>query len=95
MRPIRVTGVTGNSNPVPLDVYSEGLTMIDLQGGTGAVQITLDSPYDIASASLTWKSAPTKDATTGLYTIPQGVRAVRGTGMAPTDVLVVSQQGIR
>jgi hypothetical protein len=95
MRPIRVTGVTGNSNPVPLDVYSSGQAIVDMQTAGAAVpQITADNVFD-SSITPTWHPAPTKDATTGLYSLPQGVRAVRGSGMVSADVLVVSQQEIR
>ena len=96
MRPVRVTGVTGNSVPVPLDVYSTGSqTVVDMQTAGAAVpQITADNVFDTTIVP-TWHAAPTKDATTGLYFIPQGIRAVRGSGMAPADVLVVSEQGIR
>lgn len=95
MRPIRVTGVTGVSVPVPLDVYSEGQqTVVDMQTAGAAVpQITADNVFDL-SIVITWRAAPVKDATTGLYFIPSGIRAVRGSGMVPADVLVVSQQGI-
>lgn len=94
MRPIRVTGVTGASVPVPLDMYSEGQqTVLDLQTAGAAVpQITADDPFTVAAP--TWRASPTKDVTTGLYFIPAGIRAVRGSGMVPADVLVVSQQGL-
>jgi hypothetical protein len=88
MRPIRVTGVTGNSNWVPLDIYSNAGASVQLIGGTGAVQYTLDDPFSAA--------APTGVALTlasGFAAVPPGARAVRGTGLGPTDVLNISQQG--
>lgn len=95
MRPIRLTGVTGNSVPVPLDVYATGATtVVDMQTAGAAVpQITADDVFNVAVP--TWHPAPTKDATTGLYLIPAGIRAVRGSSMVPADVLVVSQQGLQ
>lgn len=92
MRPIRLTGVVGTSVPVPLDVYETGATtLVNLTGG-GTLQMTLDNVFD-SSITPAWGATPAKDATTGLYTIPAGVRAVRATGMAAPDVLQVSQQG--
>jgi hypothetical protein len=95
MRPVRITGVTGNSVAVPLDVYaSAGTTLVDMQTAGAAVpQITVDDVFNVANP--VWHAAPTKDATTGLYFIPAGTRAVRGNGMVPADVLVVSQQGLQ
>jgi K+-sensing histidine kinase KdpD len=95
MRPIRVTGVTGTSAAVPLDVYAEGQqTVVDYQtAGAGVPQVTADNVFD-STITPTWHAAPTKDATTGLYFIPSGVRAVRMSGAVSADVMVVSQQGI-
>ena len=94
MRPIRVTGITGNSPEVPLDVYAEGpvACLMNLVGGAGVAQMTTDSPYDVAAGAITWANAPA--AVNGVISIPSGIRAVRATGMAPTDVLVVSQPGL-
>lgn len=93
MRPIRVTGVTGNSPPVPLDVYAEGVqTLVNfVTAGAPTLQYTLDNVFDLTLA-IQWVAAPA--AVAGVYTIPSGVRAVRGQAMVAADVLVVSQQGI-
>lgn len=96
MRPIRVTGVTGSSVAVPLDVYTIGTANAVIESGTATtqqVQYTLDDPFTIAAGSLVW----TNTGTAGLnaaVAIPSGARAVRGTNMIPADTLVVSQQGI-
>jgi hypothetical protein len=92
MRPIRLTGVVGTSVPVPLDAYAIGATTIVNLTGAGTLQMTNDNVFDPA-LSIAWGATPAKDATTGLYTIPAGIRAIRATGMAAPDVLVVSQQG--
>ena len=98
MRPIRVTGVTGTSVPVPLDVYASVGGVIAqvtfVTAGAPALQVTLDNVFDL-TITPQWVAADAADATTKFYAIPAGVRAVRGTGMVPADVLVVSQQGIR
>jgi hypothetical protein len=97
MRPIRLTGVTGNSQAVPLDVYTIGTANAIIESGTATtqqIQYTLDDPFTIAAGSLVW----TNTATPGLnaaVAIPSGARAIRGTNMIPADTLVVSQQGIR
>lgn len=86
MRPVRVTGVTGTSGWVPLDVFSPASARVDLSGA-GAVETTTDDPF---------ATTPTGKALTltgGSAAVPPGVRAVRGTGMSSADVLVVSQQG--
>jgi|HubBroStandDraft_2_1064218.scaffolds.fasta_scaffold02440_2 hypothetical protein len=93
MRPIRVTGITGNSPPVPLDVYATGATTQVSLSGAGVLQQTIDNVFDL-SLTINWV-APTAAAANGLYSIPAGIRAVRATGMAPADVLVVSQQGLQ
>ena len=95
MRPIRVTGVTGNSVPVPLDVYATApFDYVNFETAAApTLQITLSNPFDLTVA-IQWKAAPVADATTGLIAIPRGVRAVRGQGMVPADVLVVSPAGL-
>lgn len=90
MRPVRITGVTGTSVWVPIDTYSPAKCGVQLIGGAGAVQFTLDNPFDLTVT-------PTGIALTLTATyaeVPTGARAVRGTGLVPTDVLMVSQQGI-
>jgi hypothetical protein len=90
MRPIRVTGVVGTSPPVPLDVYTNnGAAQVSLSGA-GTLQVTIDDVYTVAAPS--WV-APAAAAVNGIFSIPPGTRAVRATGMAAPDVLVVSQQG--
>lgn len=91
MRPIRITGVTGTSVPVPLDVYSEGSQTIVSLSGAGVLRQTIDNVFD-PTITINWV-APAA-AVNGLYAIPAGIRAVSATGMSPADVLVVSQQGI-
>jgi hypothetical protein len=101
MRPIRITGITGTSPPVPLDVYvTDSKTLARMTGpggtiGTGVVEMTLDDILDPKLPPV-WLTAPmlAKAPGTGLTDIPEGIRAIRGTGMVPTDVLVISQQGI-
>lgn len=95
MRPIRITGVTGNSVPVPLDVYTIGTAnaIIETAGAAAQLQYTLDDPFTIAAGSLVW----TNTAGTGrnaATAIPPGARAVQATGLVPADILVVSQQGV-
>lgn len=91
MRPVRITGVTGTSQWVPLDTYASGKASVNLIGGTGAVEYTLDNPFETSPA-------PDPIALTlgaeGDAEVPEGGRAVRGTGLIDTDVLVVSQQAI-
>jgi hypothetical protein len=101
MRPIRITGITGNSPPVPLDVYvTDSKTLARMTGvggaiGTGVIEMTLDDPFDL-TLTPTWLTAPmlAKAPGSGLTDIPEGIRAIRGTGMVPTDTLIISQQGI-
>lgn len=92
MRPIRLTGQNGNSVPVPLDVYAEGQQTLCsfVTAGAPALQMTIDDPFTVAAPA--WVAAPA--AVNGIFTIPSGIRAVRGTGMVVGDVLVVSQQGL-
>lgn len=94
MRPIRVTGVTGNSPPVPLDVYATGSnTLVNLESGAApTIQVTNDNVFDLTVTPV-W-TAPAVATANTLITLPQGVRAVRGIGMIAADVLSVSQQGI-
>jgi hypothetical protein len=89
MRPVRITGVTGTSGWVPLDTYSKALASVNLVGGAGAVEYTLDNVFD---TSIT-PQVVVLTLTGGVGTPPNGARAVRGTGLGPTDLLIVSQQG--
>lgn len=97
MRPIRVTGVTGNSVPVPLDVYTIGIANAIIESGTATTQLlqyTLDDPFNPPAGGLVW----TPTTATGLNAatqLPSGARAVRAINLIPADTLVVSQQGIQ
>jgi len=94
MRPIRITGVTGNSVPVPLDAYAVGATTLVSFDTAGApsIQVTNDNVFD-SSITPRWVANQTAANANGQWTVPAGTRAVRGTGMVAADVLVVSQQG--
>lgn len=94
MRPVRITGITGISPPVPLDVYDTSLATAFLASAAAPVlQITFDNVFDL-SLTINWVAAPTPAANT-VSTLPAGTRGVRATGMIPADVLTVSQQGLR
>jgi hypothetical protein len=88
MRPVRITGVTGTTPWVPVDTYAgfPGGVWLD---GAGAVEFTADNVFDL---SITPRFG-TITLTSGFGIFSQGTRAVRATGMAPTDVFSVSQQG--
>jgi hypothetical protein len=91
MRPIRITGVTGSTQWVPLDTYSPAQATVYCNTAAGAVQYTLDNVFD---EDIT----PTPIAVTlgaeDTITLPAGARAVRATGLLPAELLIVSQQGI-
>jgi aminopeptidase N len=95
MRPIRVTGVTGVSVPVPLDVYTvgPGTQVYFNTAGAPTLTVTLDNVFDL-TITPKWVAPPAAANANGVFTIPPGYRAVQGNGMVPADVLVVSQQGI-
>lgn len=95
MRPVQITGVTGTSVPVPLDVYATGVqaTVYLKSAGAPTIQVTYDNVFD-STITPNWVAPPVAAANT-IITLPQGTRAVRGTGMVGADVLSVSQQGIR
>ena len=94
MRPVRLTGVTGTSQPVPLDVYAPaGQAQVNLaSAGAPTLEITVDNVFDL-SITPVWK-APTVATANTLVVLPPGTRAVRGVGMIAADVLSVSQQGL-
>lgn len=98
MRPVRVTGVTGTSAVIPLDVYSlaPGVQVALETSGTGAqMQYTPDNVFD-STITPVWFNLGSASA--GANVIAQtspGARAVRCTGMVSADTLVVSEQGIR
>lgn len=89
MRPVRLTGVTGTSQWVPLDTYSPALASVSLTGA-GAVEYTLDNPFDASPVPV----GIVLTLVSGAAVAPSGARALRGTGMAAPDILTVSQQGI-
>lgn len=89
MRPVRVTGITGTSQWVPIDTYSPDRATA-LITGAGAIEYTLDNVFD---TSIT-PQVVVLTLVGGVGTAPPGARALRGTGMAPADILTVSQQGI-
>lgn len=90
MRPVRITGVTGTSQWVPLDTYSPAQAVVTSSVAALAVEWTADDVFDLSITPVTVAAA----LAAGTFTLPPGARAVRGTGMAPADVMVVSQQGI-
>lgn len=94
MRPVTITGVTGNSVAIPLDAYiSAGQALASFQtAGAPALQTTLDDVFNTDAANINWQNMDAPAS--GPYIIPQGTRAIRGTGMVAADVLTVSQQGI-
>jgi hypothetical protein len=90
MRTVRVTGVTGDSTWVPLDAYSPNRASVQSNQATLAIEITMDNVFDL---SITPLESPLA-LIDGFLELPVGTRGVRGTGMVPADVLVVSQQGL-
>ncbi len=90
MRPVRITGVVGTSQWVPIDAYTPNRAVVTSTVAALAIEWTADNVFD---ASIT----PTPIAAAlvaGSFQLPEGARAVRGTGMAAPDVMTVSQQGI-
>jgi hypothetical protein len=97
MRPVRITGVTGTSVPVPLDTYalSPASVVIETTGTGEQLQFTTDNVFD-TTITAQWQNLGAAAAAASVATVaPMGARAVRCTGMVPADVLSVSQQGIR
>lgn len=90
MRPVRITGVTGTSLWVPLDTYSPAQAVVTSSVAALAIEWTADNVFDTAITPVTVAAA----LAAGTFTLPPGARAVRGTGMAAPDIMVVSQQGI-
>lgn len=90
MRPVRLTGVTGTSLWVPLDTYSPARAGCASNQAALGVEYTYDNVFDATPAPQVIAGA----LTAGVFAIPEGVRAIRGIGMVPADVLTVSQQGI-
>jgi len=95
MRPIRVTGVTGTSPPVILDVYAISPAMVVITGGAGPIEITASNLFDTA-VTPQWHAPPAPAFVVGTpYVLPLGTRAVRANGLVAGDILEVSQQSIR
>lgn len=90
MRPVRITGVTGTSAWVPLDAYSPDCAVVASSVAALAIEWTADDVFDTAVTPTPVAAALAANT----FTLPPGARAVRGTGMVPADVMVVSQQGI-
>ncbi len=97
MRPVRITGVTGTSVPVPLDVYaiSQASAIIETAGTGEQMQYTLDNIFDTTITPQWINLGAAAAAANVTATAPVGTRAIRCTGMVPADVLTVSQQSIR
>lgn len=96
MRPIRLTGITGTSVTVPLDVYciSPATVVIETTGTGEQLQYTADDVFNLAITP-GWNNLGSAAAgSTVAAQSPPGARGVRCTGMVPADVLAVSQQSI-
>jgi hypothetical protein len=90
MRPVRITGVTGTSQWVPLDTYSPAVASVTSNVAALGVEYTMDNVFDTTITPTPIASA----LVGGVLTLPPGTRAVRGTGMVGANVMTVSQQGI-
>lgn len=90
MRPVRITGVTGTSQWVPLDAYSPNVASVQSNQATLGIQYTMDNVFD----STVTPQTSTAALVGGFYQLPPGTRAVRGTGMVGSDSMTVSQQGL-
>jgi len=90
MRPVIITGVTGTSAWVPLDTYSPARAGCSSNQATLGIEYTFSNVFNASPAPQVIAGA----LAGGVFAIPEGVRAIRGTGMIATDVLTVSQQGI-
>lgn len=96
MRPIRITGVTGTSVTVPLDVYcvSPASAIIETTGTGEQLQYTLDDVFNSAITPQWINLGAAAAGASVTATAPSGARGVRCTGMVSADVLTVSQQSI-
>lgn len=90
MRPVVITGVTGTSQWVPLDTYSPARAGVSSNQATLAIEYTYDNVFDPAVTPQAIAGALVANT----FTLPEGARAVRGTGLVPADRMIVSQQGI-
>lgn len=94
MRPIRITGVTGTSQTIPLDTYCPSPALITISSaGTPGIQITADDVFN-SNITVQWETPAPAFAANTPYVLPMGTRGVRGTGMVGADILSVSQQSI-
>jgi hypothetical protein len=97
MRPIRITGVTGTSVTVPLDVYciSPASVAIETAAAGAQLQYTLDDVFNPAITPAWFNLGAAAAAAPGVSAqAPSGARGVRCTGMIAADVLSVSQQSV-
>lgn len=97
MRPIRITGTTGTSVTVPLDVYcvSPASVAIETAAAGAQLQYTLDNVFDPTITPAWFNLGAAAAAAPGVAAqAPLGARGIRCTGMIPADVLSVSQQSI-
>ena len=90
MRTVRITGVTGTSQWVPLDTYSPAQASVSSNVATLGVEYTMDNVFDLSITPIPISSA----LVGGVLTLPPGTRAVRGLTMVGANIMVVSQQGI-
>lgn len=98
MRPIRITGVTGTSQTVPLDVYciSPASVSIETAAAGAQLQYTTDDVFNAAITPVWFNLGAAAAAAPGVNAqAPAGARGVRCTGMISADVLSVSQQSLR
>lgn len=90
MRPVVITGVTGTSAWVPIDTYSPARAGVSSNQATLAVEYTYDNVFDLSVTPQVIAGVLAGNT----FTLPEGARAVRGTGLVPADRMIVSQQGI-
>lgn len=94
MRPIRITGITGTSATVPLDVYCISPALVNIStGSAGTIQITNSDVFNTA-ITLQWQTPAPAFVVGTPYVLPAGTRGVRAAGLAPGDIFEVSQQSI-
>lgn len=106
MRPVRVEiPASGNSVPVPLDVYQTGPVTLGIEEVSGVVDIdlqyTLDDIWD-PDVTPSWLDLTTAETANGAHALVDANNnrimaiAVRATnGAAGTAQLVVIQQGVQ
>lgn len=97
MRPVRITGVTGTSVTIPLDVYTIGpgaMVALETTGSGAQLQYTPDDVFNPAITPAWFNLGSASAAANVVAQTSPGARGIRCTGMVPADVLTVSQQGI-